>query len=162
MVAGRLGDGARQRPRSWVGARSSSASATRAEPRAEQRRGASAFAWEQGRILRQVSELQRLRFLRSMYSFLLRALHLEFVVSWLFSSLRLLPGFLYFFDEAWGRTGDYVSALLGGFLLILVVASRPKESLFSSIALFSWLPTSPKKDFTTKTKREKNDEPSAC
>lgn len=119
------------------------------QSRAEQRRGASAFAWEQGRILRQVSELQRLRFLRSMYSFLLRALHLEIVVPWLFSSLRLLPGFLYFFDEAWGRTGEYVSALLGGFLLILVVASRPKESLFSSIALFSWLPTSLNKDFTT-------------
>jgi hypothetical protein len=33
VVAGRLGDGARQRPRSWVGARSSSASATRAEER---------------------------------------------------------------------------------------------------------------------------------
>jgi hypothetical protein len=37
---------------------------------------------------------------------------------------------VFFFDEAWGRTGDYVSALLGGFLLILVVATRPKESFF--------------------------------
>lgn len=137
MVAGRLGDGARQRPRSWVGARSSSASATRAEPRAEQRRGASAFAWEQGRILRQVSELQRLRFLRSMHSFLLRALHLEFVVPWLFSSLRLLPGFLYFFDEAWKNWRLRFRSARGFSVDFSSCKSAKRKFFFPSIALFS-------------------------
>lgn len=138
MVAGRLGDGARQRPRSWVGARSSSASATRAEPRAEQRRGASAFAWEQGRILRQVSELQRLRFLRSMYSFLLRALHLEFVVPWLFSSLRLLPGFLFFCRRSVGKNWRIRFRSARGFSVdFSSCKSAKRKFFFPSIALFS-------------------------